>query len=101
MFVFLQERIIIRDEWQREIDDPCVRIERAWTQLMQNGVKEGAFRKGLNLTITTKGILGICNWMNRWYVKGDRLNASQIAEVFASLLLDGLTKRDEKSQDER
>jgi len=36
------------------------------------------------------GIIGMCNWVHRWYRPGGRHTLREVGEYFASMLLDGL-----------
>jgi hypothetical protein len=38
-------------------------------------------------------ILGMCNWMFRWYRKGGRLDTATLARQYASAILDGIVPR--------
>ena len=38
-------------------------------------------------------ILGMCNWMFKWYYKGGRLTIDAIAHYMAEIVLDGITMR--------
>jgi hypothetical protein len=43
--------------------------------------------------MTVLGLIGMCNWMVRWYRPDGRLTPDQIADHFADLLLSGLDRR--------
>jgi aryl carrier-like protein len=38
-------------------------------------------------------IMGMCNWLHRWYRKGGRLDTATLARQYASAALDGITAR--------
>jgi hypothetical protein len=36
-------------------------------------------------------VLGMCNWVYRWYNPNGELSAQEIAEIFTRLVLEGLS----------
>ncbi len=60
------------------------------TQLIQQGVDSGELRSDLDVTVAGYAILGMCNWMYRWYKPEGHMTAEAIAEVFTKLVLEGL-----------
>ena len=83
------------------IDDPRVKELRqvweeygaCWEELIQQGVAEGAFRSDLDSKIASFGILGMLNWMSRWYRAGQSASIEEIAETFFKLVTSGLDIR--------
>ena len=59
-------------------------------QLLQQGVDSGELRADLDPTVAGYAILGMCNWMYRWYTPEGHLPAEAIANVFTKLVLEGL-----------
>jgi AcrR family transcriptional regulator len=59
-------------------------------QLLQQGVDSGELRGDLDVMVAGYAILGMCNWMYRWYTPEGHLSAEAIAEVFTKLVLEGL-----------
>jgi AcrR family transcriptional regulator len=59
-------------------------------QLLQQGVDSGELRSDLDMTVAGYAILGMCNWMYRWYKPEGNLSAEAIADVFTKLVLEGL-----------
>ncbi len=62
------------------------------TQLLQQGVDSGELRSDLDVTVAGYAILGMCNWMYRWYKPEGHMSAEAIADVFTKLVLEGLQK---------
>src|ERR671933_1332965 len=56
--------------------------------IVERGIREGAFRP-VDPRMTVLGLIGMCNWMVRWYRPDGRMAPDQIAEHFADLLLNG------------
>ncbi len=59
-------------------------------QLLQQGVDSGELRADLDVTLSGYAILGMCNWMYRWYKPEGHMSAEAIAEVFTKLVLEGM-----------
>jgi AcrR family transcriptional regulator len=67
--------------------------QRLWAELLQQGVKTGELRYDLDTKVTGYAILGMCNWIYRWYNPHGALPAEDIAAIFTKLVLEGLTQR--------
>lgn len=64
--------------------------EAALRRLVEAGIAAGEFRTGLDPKVATLGILGMCNWMTRWYHQDGRLSVDEIGDTLVSLALGGL-----------
>ncbi len=58
--------------------------------IIKEGIDSGAFRSDLDARLVMLGILGMHNWIHRWYVPGGRNSLNEIGEVFAEMALSGL-----------
>ncbi len=65
--------------------------ERLWEAIFREGMESGDFHAGLDVRIATLGILGMCNWMHRWYRRDGRLTTEEIADVWAEMILNGVS----------
>jgi len=65
--------------------------ERLWYELVQSGIQEGSFRANLDVAITVKAIMGMCNSTLQWYDPEGRLSVAAIGQHFTDLLLQGMT----------
>jgi AcrR family transcriptional regulator len=57
--------------------------------IVARGVALGDF-VAPDVEIAALAILGMCNWLAQWYRPAGRLSASEIGQLFADLVLDGL-----------
>lgn len=57
---------------------------------VEDGVRTGAFKAGLNHRIVVLTILGALNWTPEWFSPDGSLNASQIGALMADALLGGI-----------
>jgi AcrR family transcriptional regulator len=78
-----------------ERSDPESRreYEAQWLKLLQEGIDEGVIRDDLDPKMLTYGILGMVNWMHQWYRPDGRYTATQIGELFAEAIINGLAVR--------
>ena len=72
MFIFLQEDVnqITEDpddEWAREMNDYSRRYERAITAVIEEGAERGDFVLAGPPHVLTKTVIGMANWIQRWY----------------------------------
>lgn len=60
--------------------------------LIRRGITRHEFRP-VDPKLVSLAIFGMCNWMYQWYDARGRLPASEIGEIFAEIVLDGLKPR--------
>jgi len=97
MFIYLQEdvnRIAEHPDrpWAREVHALARRYERALTSIIQEGVDRGDFVIAGPPHVLTKAIIGMANWMHRWYRPEGKLSGAEIARVFARTFLQGVAR---------
>ncbi len=90
MFVFVQELPNVVHALKDRLREFPHDYQRLWEDILQQGVDNGELREALDVVATTFMILGMCNWMCRWYRKGGRLDTTALAEQYASAILDGI-----------
>jgi AcrR family transcriptional regulator len=90
--VFLREDRGLGDSYLAEYVSRRDDFERVLRQIVQQGVDEGVFRE-TDTAISVQALLGMVNWMTRWYRPEGRLTAQSIADQFADLFLGGLLKQ--------
>lgn len=66
------------------------RYEEGWTAIVQAGVDDGSFRPDADVRVVVLGILGMVNWMHRWYRPGGGRSVEEIGDEMATLVLGGL-----------
>lgn len=93
MFVFLQEKASLSKPVQAEVAGNDFRYEALLEAILQQGVDGEHFRQELDLKMMAFSILGMCNWMFKWYYKGGRLTIDKIAHQMAEIVLNGITTR--------
>jgi AcrR family transcriptional regulator len=98
MLVFVQELHNVVQALRDRLQDFPRRYQSLWEDILRQGVATGELRPELDITATALMILGMCNWMFRWYRKGGRLDTQALAKQYAAAILDGLTTRPVQQQ---
>ncbi|WP_326830277.1 TetR/AcrR family transcriptional regulator [Streptosporangium sp. NBC_01755] len=62
-------------------------------QIIREGVEAGAFEP-VDETLTVFAIIGMCNWLWKWYRPDGAKRPDEIAETFSHLVLRGLMSTD-------
>lgn len=69
-------------------------ISRAYVDvcegILRQGVDAGEFRAEIDTHVAIRGVIGMCNWLPRWYRKDGRLSIDEISETFIQMVLGGL-----------
>ena len=65
------------------------KFERIWRDLITEGKEAGVFNS-IDPSLTGRAILGVMNWTVMWYRSDGPRSATEIANLFADLLLQGL-----------
>jgi AcrR family transcriptional regulator len=65
------------------------KFERLWRDLIIEGKQAGLFNS-VDPSLTGRAILGVMNWTVTWYRSDGPRSATEIANLFADLLLQGL-----------
>jgi AcrR family transcriptional regulator len=86
LFVYLRER----EEMKRRFRGAPKEYERYWQQILREGVKSGEFRADLDVQVVSYGLLGMVNWLYKWYDPRGRLSVREIAAQLSTTALAGL-----------
>ncbi len=69
------------------------KYEGLWLSIIEQGKQEGIFQIA-DEKIAIKAVLGMANWTIMWMDPVGRLSPTEIADLYAGLLLDGFNIRD-------
>lgn len=90
LFVYLREREAVKRRFREMIGFSPKEYERCWQQILREGVENGEFRTDLDIQVASYGLLGMLNWLYKWYDPKGRLSVREVAEQFTSMALAGL-----------
>jgi len=68
------------------------RFEGLWRGLLQEGVDDGVFQCS-DPALAARALLGVMNWTITWYRADGLLDADEIADQYANMILNGLLVR--------
>ena len=92
MAVYLHDYHHLMQKLQKDIIETPKHYQRLWAALLQQGIDAGELRNDLDVKVTVYAILGMCNWVYRWYNPEGKQSAEAIAAIFTTLILDGLSR---------
>ena len=93
MFVYVQELQNVVATLKDKLHESPGHYQRLWEDILQQGVTKRELRADLDVSATVFMILGMCNWLHRWYRQGGRLDTDALATQYARALLDGIIPR--------
>lgn len=91
LFVYLREREEMKRRFRERFKLSPKQYERFWQQVLREGMKTGEFRADLDVQVVSYGLLGMLNWLYKWYDPRGRLSVREVADQFSMLALAGLT----------
>ncbi|HSW09668.1 MAG TPA: TetR/AcrR family transcriptional regulator [Bacillota bacterium] len=87
--IVLRETRVLSPSQRDRIDEQRRRYERLLESILIEGIKAGQFRE-MDPRLITYALLGMTNWVHRWYNPRGRLSAEEIAAIFSDVLLHGI-----------
>ena len=90
LFVYLRETEDLKRRFRAVTQLSPKQYERFWQQILREGMKTGAFRADLDVQVISYGLLGMLNWLYKWYDPRGRLSVREVADQFSALALAGL-----------
>ena len=91
MSVALQESHVVKNEERlAELRQTWQDYSDLWVKLISDGQESGEFHAELDPKAVAFGILGMCNWVSRWYDPGGPLSIKDITNTFFTLVSRGL-----------
>ncbi|MBI2492078.1 MAG: TetR family transcriptional regulator [Candidatus Rokubacteria bacterium] len=88
LIVFFSEESGLPPDLARRVAREKREYDRAIERVVRQGIAEGRVRD-LPPTLLVFGLLGMCNWLYKWYHPGGQLAPEQIADLFVDLLEQG------------
>jgi AcrR family transcriptional regulator len=93
-YLFVHIHNVLRvDTMHPDMQKRAKRYEEFWQQILSQGVQIGEFPPDLDVKVAAFAIIGMCNWMYRWYRRDGRLSIEEIIQQFSRLVLAGLGRQ--------
>ena len=89
--LFLHEFDSLSGKRQHKLISVMSRYNKRFVELVRRGQEEGKLIGG-EPWIIVNGILGMCNWLYRWYDPDQVSEPEQIRSVFVRMILEGIRK---------
>lgn len=89
--VLLENSKHLSPERQGPVTELQHRYEQNFVDILEGGVSAGEFRP-VDAKVVAFAILGMCNWVYRWYSHGGRWSPDEIAQIFYDVVARGLRR---------
>lgn len=93
--VFFREMRHLTEENAIEIKKSREQFRLTIEETIRLGMEKGEFRQHLRPDMTALAVLGITNWTYQWFNASGELAADELAEIYSSIVLDGINTRNE------
>lgn len=74
---------------ERKIKRKFKHYTSLWDKLISEAISSKVIQSGIDPKILMWAILGMCNWVYKWYSREGRLSTSEIGEVFYEIFRQG------------
>jgi len=88
--VYLSEWRQLNSESLATVRDQRERYAALFLRVLHDGVSAGEFRT-MDTSIVTLGMIGMCNYLYRWYRPDGRLSPDQIADELIDMVMRGVS----------
>lgn len=95
--VYLREGHALSDEARKEVRRERKKVDSIIDRILKQGVDSGEFRPDLDVYLTRRAILGMCNWAYQWYQPSGSRTINEIGEYFADLAESAVCHQPRKS----
>jgi AcrR family transcriptional regulator len=92
---YIEMTLALRNVYSEQEDEKLAELnalwkdyEKTWVDLIAQGQQTGAFAADLDAKIVAFGILGMCNWLSRWYDPARSATIDEISDIFFRLVTD-------------
>lgn len=89
--LFLHEFDSLSGKRQHKLISVMSRYNSRFVELVRRGQEQGKLMDG-EPWIIVNGILGMCNWLYRWYDTDEISDPEQVKQIFLRMLLHGIRK---------
>ena len=94
---FAESKITLRDDYFAENEDVLAEMqpiwdeyETLWVAIISEGQDKGTFDATLDPRLAHLGILGLCNWVARWYKPGSSIPVPDLIAMYNRMILRSL-----------
>ncbi|MFA9558314.1 TetR/AcrR family transcriptional regulator [Evansella sp. AB-rgal1] len=88
--VFYQEHLYLAPEYSKLMKQKRDKYKEMMFRIVQEGREAGEFRQEIPVPIMSMSIFGMINWTYKWYKADGEYSVSEIADIFADVILHSL-----------
>lgn len=88
--VFYQEAIYLKSDYESLIKKKRDQFKQIIIQIIREGKECGEFRKDIQVEVTSMAVLGMVNWIYKWYNRNGSRTIDDIGDIFVDLILRSL-----------
>lgn len=92
--VFYQEATYLQPEYEDIIRKKREEFRMIIENVITAGKEQGEFREEIEIDIIVMAILGMVNWIHKWYDEKGEKSISEIADVFNDFILHAVLKNE-------
>ena len=89
--LFLHEFDALPEKRQKTVLAVMTRYNNRFVELVRRGQEQGKFAEGEPWLIVN-GLLGMCNWIYRWYHAEHPTDSAAVKRVFVRMIMNGIVK---------
>lgn len=95
LFIFLSENVhqVMSGPEADHIRENADRYGRTLAEVIRSGAKAGEFRDDIDPSVAVMGIIGMFNWIHRWYDPDGERSLADFGEVFIEMALSSLAPK--------
>ena len=90
--LFLHEFDSLSGKRQHKLISVMSRYNSRFVDLVRRGQEQGKLVEG-EPWIIVNGLLGMCNWLYRWYDPDHEADSSRIKDIFVKIIFDGIRRK--------
>lgn len=92
LFIFLAQNLhqLMIGREADDIETNADEYGKQLTEIITAGIEAGEFRDDISPQMSMLAVLGMFNWIHRWYKPGGPMTLEKVGEVFAELALSSL-----------
>ena len=90
--LFLHEFDSLSGKRQHKLISVMSRYNSRFVELVKRGQEQGKLVHG-EPWIIVNGILGMCNWLYRWYDPDHEIDSARIKDIFVRIIFEGIRKK--------
>lgn len=92
--VFYQEATYLKPEYEAIIREKRETFKIIIEEVIRAGKEEGEFREEIDVEMVVMAILGMVNWIHKWYDEEGEKTIDQIADIFNDFILHAVLKHE-------